>query len=170
MESQDPALNDGLPLQYSCDPVILRTTFLGVPSRLQYTELQHALERAVSAEGNGPGRGQRHVVVYSPDEPLAPSVCSAIASAARKSGTAVHAICLAPNTVLEQICGTTNGSVWLAGSEREVAALVEQTCQSLTARYTIRYQPAVRGAQTLSLRVQSSGGWGETAISIPRDR
>jgi hypothetical protein len=60
----------------------------------------------------------------------------------------------------------THGSFQAIASEEEVKVVVEETCLSLQARYTVRYQPAA-DARELRITVNTPSGWGEAALPIP---
>ncbi len=164
---EGPYSSDGLPLAYASDPAAAQAAFLKVPSRIDCTDLWNGIQRAVMVDG-GPARGQRHVIVYGQHESVQPTGYAEIGSAARNARATVHAISLAPNPLLENLCQLTQGTSQIAASEAEVPALVAQICHDLTARYTIRYLPACPTGETLTIRVQSSAGWGEATLPIPR--
>jgi hypothetical protein len=161
--------NDGLPLAYSCDPATVEAMFRKVPACIECTDLWNGIRRAVMLEG-GPARGHRHVIVYSQHETDAPPGYAGIASMARTANVTLHAISLAAIPLLENLCQLTQGTAESAASEEEVPNLVERICHNLIARYTIRYQPVEPAADELAIRVQSSAGWGETTIPVPRQR
>jgi hypothetical protein len=154
------------PLQYTSNAENLPAHFHKMPSKMDCGEIWGALRRAVQVEG-GPARGQRHVIVYSERESLQSPRYAEVASEARAAKVAVHAIALAANPLLEDLCKATQGTFETVAGEEWVADAVEQTCLNLMARYTIRYEPVSSTAETLRLRVQSREGWGEAEIAIP---
>jgi hypothetical protein len=106
------------------------------------------------------------LIVYSQSTVEAPPEMAEIASSAVSAKISVHAISLAPNPPLEELCRRTQGSFHLAQSELETARLIKEEHFDLLARFLISCQPAP-GARELSVRVFDSTGWGEIAIPLP---
>jgi hypothetical protein len=156
---------ESLAHHFTSDAETAAANFRKVYSRMECSDLWGAIRRAVQVE-SGPARGQRHVLVYSQNVNGQAPGYAEIASSSRASGTIVHAVSLAPNPNLENLCQLTQGTFQIAASEQEVAGLIDQACLKLTAGYTIRYKPVVPRATLVTLRVQSPAGWAEVEIPV----
>jgi hypothetical protein len=113
---------------------------------------------------------RRHVIVFCENEGGQPSGYAETAAAAQNAHATVHGISPAASPVLEKLCQSTLGTVQMAAQKEELPDLVQQIYHRLTARYTIRYQSVCPTAEALTIRVQSSAGWGETTVPVPRDQ
>ncbi len=155
------------PLAYSSDLEFIRTALVHSPPAEECGNLWSTIERAVQIEG-GPVRGQRQIFIYSHGETSQPRDYAPIASSARKAQAAVHAVVVGDSSLLENLCRFTGGTVQKAATAEEAAALMERLYLSLSARYAVRYQTAVPAAGSLTIRVQSGSGRGETSVAIER--
>ena len=151
---------------FTCDPEVARTALEKVPAEVDCSNLWSTIRRSVQLE-RGPTRGKRHLVVYSQSEAGPLGGYAELVSATLASRTSVHAISLVANPSLEGLAQKTQGTFQIAASEDEIAVLVEQTCLSLLARYTVRYQCVCPEAQELRIVVNTPSGWGEDTIPIP---
>ena len=153
------------PLLFSGEAGQVSESFLNVPAETDCCDFWGAIRRSVQVDSRT-AKGQRHLVVYGPQESGQPAGNQELLSAALSSHTAVHAISLTANAALESLCQETKGNFRIAASEAEVSGEVEQACLGLLARYAIRYQPTGARATSVGIRVQSAAGWGETSVSI----
>jgi len=107
------------------------------------------------------------LIVLSEAEAAHPASDPKLGSSVLASHIRLHTISLTPNAVLENLCQKSKGKFRLPTARDEVADCVEQAYLSLVGRYVIRYQMVSPGASTLTIKVQSRQGWGETRIPIP---
>ena len=164
---EGPDLSDGSPLSYFHDPADVRAAFLKVPLRSDCTDVWNSIRRALLVEGEPAQR--RHVIVFSESEGVQPPGYAEIVTAAQNAHATVHGISMGASPLLEKLCQSTLGTGQTLAEKEELPGLVRQICLNLTARYLIRYQSVCPTTEALTIRVQSSAGWGETTVSVPRE-
>jgi hypothetical protein len=111
-------------------------------------------------------RGARQLIVYCPADPGVPADTSEIASAATRAQAVVRVIASASNAALEDLCRLTHGSFQISAPGDDLARLVREAYQTLSARFLITYQPVASNADSLHIGVSNSTGWGETKIAL----
>ena len=108
-------------------------------------------------------RGKRHVIILAgqaEDTGVAPP---GLALKVRTARLPMHAISPAPNGDLSDFCGAVDATFQVC-AEDTIADAVRQAYLTCMARYEIVY-PSSADAQSIKLRVQAAGGWGEAAVS-----
>lgn len=134
------------------------------PAKAECRDFWNSIRDCVRA--NAPTRGARRLIVYCPADPGIPADASEIASSATRAQAIVQVIASASNAALEDLCRITHGSFKIAAPGDDVAHLVQEAYQTLSARFLITYQPVAPNADSLDIWVSNSMGWGETKIAL----
>jgi hypothetical protein len=152
-------------LRFAADSKAVAAALENPPGETECLAFWECLRNAVRGAG-GPSHSPRHLIVYSPTATAEAADIDSIVSAAVSSNCTVNAVSLTPNAPLEDLCRRTQGSFRLAPSEADIANLIDEAHLTLAARFLVRYHPALPTAETLTVRVFGSAGWGETKISL----
>ena len=134
------------------------------PAKTECRDFWNSIRDCVRA--NASIRGARQLIVYCPTDPGVPADASEIASAATRAEAVVQVIASASNAALEDLCRLTHGSFQIAAPGDDVARLVREAYQTLSARFLITYQTVAPNADSLHIGVSNSTGWGETKIAL----
>jgi hypothetical protein len=133
---------------------------------LDCTDLWTGVWSATKQDG-GQSRGKRHVIVLSSAEEGRIAGHGLIAN--MQSGRIpVQVLTSGPNEQLQEFCRRTHTSFRMS-AEDEIPSMIEQAYLNLLARYEIAYEPVLPNAPVLKVRIQASGGWGETLIALPSE-
>ncbi len=134
------------------------------PGKTECHNFWNSIRNCVRASAST--RSARRLIVYCPVDPGIPDDASEIVSEATSEQAVVHVIASASNSALEDLCRLTHGSFQIAGPGGDIARLVREACQALSARFLITYQQASPNSDSLHIWAANSTGWGETTIKL----
>jgi len=137
--------------------------FEGTPNRGDCTGFWTAVQRAV-LPGNGPQRGQRHMIVVASDA-VGDHANDPLITAVVASRTSIQVISTSANPALREFCRRVDGRFHCTEDRSGIEEAISLAYLSLLARYEIRYQSAT-DATNLKLRVHTPTGWGETVTDL----
>ncbi len=134
------------------------------PERVECRDFWNSIRDCVRS--NASNRGAQRLIVYCPEDPGIPADAAEIASEATRAKAVVLVIASASNSALEDLCRITQGNFQIAGPGNDVAHLVTEAYQTLSARFRITYQPVSPNGDSLHIWVADSTGWGETTVKF----
>jgi hypothetical protein len=158
--------NDPAP-PYISSREALGASFEQTPPRSDCSELWETLGRCVGS-GQAAARGKRHLIVVATDR-IGKVAGRGLILGMIGSRISLQVISSISNPNVEDFCRQAKGRLRTFENEAEIPELIRQAYLNLLARYEISYQPLAPDATILKARVQTSSGWGEVRISIPRE-
>jgi hypothetical protein len=165
-DGEAPPPRDPEPPVFTGNADALALSLHETPKRLDCTDLWTGVWSATKQDG-GQSRGKRHVIVLSSAEEGRIAGHGLIAN--MQSGRIpVQVLTSGPNEQLQEFCRRTHTSFRMS-AEDEIPSMIEQAYLNLLARYEIAYEPVLPNAPVLKVRIQASGGWGETLIALPSE-
>ena len=133
-------------------------------SRAVCADIWMSIWRAIKPDP-GPGRGRRHLIVFSPGETRGVAGHERIAMAAA-SRASIQVVSQAADPHMEEFCRRVRAHFTIAADDADASGRLGSAYLNLLARYEIAW-PATAGAREWKLRVHSSAGWGELTAPLP---
>jgi hypothetical protein len=154
------------PLPFVGSPEALEESFGRTPSPVDCLELWQTLWRCVGPD-QAAARGKRHLILVATDR-VGKIAEHSLISNVIGSRASLQVISSVSNPEVKDFCRQAKGRLRTFENQAEIPELIVQAYLSLLARYEISYQPVSPEATILKARVQTSSGWGEVKIPIPR--